>query len=83
MKVRELIEQLKLYDLDDDVKISLIVDTNKLDPDESKVGCIDGIYFVDANVIDMGASDEPTIFAEDVNYDGICCDKNNCHCMEC
>jgi hypothetical protein len=86
MTVKELKKELDLYeDENEEIKISLIVDTNKIDKD-MQVGCKEGIYFVDANILDAdigGADGEPIIFAEDVNYDGYCCDEDNCHCEEC
>ena len=73
--VREMIGMLKEYPMDAEVKLSMIVDTNKLTEDDS-CGDIEGIYFVNGISIGVEVSieddDIPVILAEDNNYDGIC-----------
>lgn len=74
MKVSEAKRILNLFEDDEDIKLSLIVDITKLTEDDL-VGEKEGVYFVDAEIldIDIGGEDEnPTIYAHDVNYDGRC-----------
>lgn len=72
--VKELIDMLKEYPMDNEVRITTIVDTKKL-TDDDLCGDIEGIYYVEAEVLgvdEMYEENEPMILAEDINYDGYC-----------
>ena len=68
MYVRQLITYLEQYELDDEVKVSAIVDLSSFDEDDMKRG----YTIINANVLDIdeGYDECPTIMAEDVNYKG-------------
>lgn len=68
MKVRELIAILNEYELEDEVKVSAIVDLKSFDEDYIEMGyaIIDGI------LLDVDASDEeePVLMIQDTNFKG-------------
>lgn len=68
MYVHELFTYLKQYELDDEVKVSAIVDLSSFDEDDLKRG----YTIIGATVLDVadGLDEEPTIMAEDENYKG-------------
>ena len=72
MTVKELIKALREYPEESEVKLTVVVDTNKL-TEENSYGENEGIYFVEARPLGVDESfddeDCPDILAEDINYD--------------
>ena len=77
MKVGEIIKALLEYPEDSEVKLTVVVDTNKLTDDDLHGEEGSGIYFVEANPIGIEGSfedeDYPVILAEDINWDSDYC----------
>ena len=62
--VHNLINILKEYEQDDEVKVSVLVDLNSIDEIDRERGYV----IIDADVIDFDGSEYPTIMSQDINY---------------